>query len=84
MECKSTQGDFIGEGSEDECTSNLFVGDFHITTKDVGSCEYGETYFRSYTKEVYKSYLQSPLEPHNEEKDKATPLRCESENLVEE
>ena len=35
-------------------------------------------------KEVYKSDLQSPLEPHNEEEDKATPFGCEPENLVKE
>ena len=44
----------------------------------------GEIYFVSDTKEVQKSDLQSPPEPHNEEENKATPLRCELENLVEE
>ena len=58
--------------------------DLRITSKDVGSCMGGETYFGSDTKEVHKSYLQSHLEPHNEEEDKATPLGCEPENLVEE
>ena len=38
------------EESEDECTSIFFVGDFHITSKDVGSCEGGETYFGTYPK----------------------------------
>ena len=74
----------IGEESEDECTSNFFVGDFHITAEDVSSCEGGETYFGSEPKEYYKSNLQSPLEPHNEQEDKATPLGCEPENSVEE
>ena len=37
----------IREENEDECTSKLFVGDFRITAKDVGSCEDGETYFGS-------------------------------------
>ena len=46
----SLQGDCMGEESEDECTSNLFVGDFQITAKDVGSCEDGETNFVSYPK----------------------------------
>ena len=60
------------------------MSDLRITTKYVGSCEDGDTYFVSYTKEDYKSDLQSPLEPHNENEDKATPLQCEPENLVEE
>ena len=55
----------MGEEREDECTSNFFVGDLQIIAKDDGSCEGGETYFGSDPKEVYKSYLQSPLEPHN-------------------
>ena len=80
VECKSLHG----EESEDECTFNFSVGDFHIIAKDVGPCEGGETYFGSYPKEYYESYLQSPIEPHNEEEDKATPLGCEPENLVEE
>ena len=74
----------MGEEREDECTSNFFVGDIWITAKNFGSCEDGETYFISYTKEYYKSDLQSPLEPHNEEENKATPLGCEPKNLVEE
>ena len=45
MKCKSPQGGCIGEESEDECISNFFVGDLHITAKDAGSCEGGETYF---------------------------------------
>ena len=60
------------------------MGYVHITAKDVGSCMGGETYFGSDPKEFYKSYLQSPLESHNEEEDKATPLGCEPYNLVEE
>ena len=40
-----------------EFTSSFFVGDFHITTKDVGSCEGGETSFLSEPKEYYKSDL---------------------------
>ena len=47
VECKSLQGDCIGEESKDECTSNLFVSDFHIIAKDVDSCEGGETSFLS-------------------------------------
>ena len=43
-----------------------------------------ETPFGSNPKGYYKSELQSPLEPHKEEEDKATPLGCELENLVEE
>ena len=57
VECKSLQDDLMGEESEDECTSSFFVGGFHITAKDVGSCEGGETYFRSKPKKYYKSYL---------------------------
>ena len=53
------------EESEDECISKFFVSDFHITSKDIGSCDGGETYFGSYPKEYYKTDLQSPLEPHN-------------------
>ena len=37
-----------------------------------------ETYFVSYPKEVYKSNLQSPSKPHNEDENKATPLGCEA------
>ena len=48
VECNSLQGDCMGEESEDECTSIFFMGDFHITAKDVGPCEGGETYFGSY------------------------------------
>ena len=59
------------------------MGDFYITAKDVGSCEGCDTSFGSKPKEDYKSDLQSPLEPHNEEEDKDTPLRCEPDNLVE-
>ena len=44
----------------------------------------GEEYFGSDPKEVHKSYLQSPSEPHNEDENKATPLGCEAEILVEE
>ena len=73
----------MGEESEDERTSIFSVGDFQITAKDDGSCEGGETYFGSDPKEGYKSELQSPLEPHNDEEDKATPFGCEPENLVE-
>ena len=60
------------------------MGDFRITTQGFGSCMGGETYFGSDPKEVHKSYLHSTLEPQNEEKNKATPLKCEPENLVEE
>ena len=44
----------------------------------------GETHFVSHPKGYYKSELQSPLEPHKEEDDRATPLGCEPEILVEE
>ena len=44
----------------------------------------GETNFGSDPKGAYKSELQSPLEPHKEEENKATPPGCEPENLVEE
>ena len=43
----------------------------------------GETYFGSDPKGDYKLELQSPLEPHKEEEDKATLLGCEPVNLVE-
>ena len=76
VECKSLQGDWMGEESEGECISSFFVGDFHITAKDVGSCEGGETYFGSDPKEQYKLDLQSPIEPHNDEEEKATPFAC--------
>ena len=55
-----------------------------ITAQGFESCMGDETYFGSYPKEVHKSYLQSPHEPHNEKENKATPLRCEPEYLVEE
>ena len=84
MQCRSLQGECIGEKSEYECTFSFFVVDFQITAKDVGPCEGGETYFGSDPKKDYKSDLQSPIEPHNEKEDKATPLGCEPENLVEE
>ena len=35
VECKSLQGDYMGEEMEDECTSSFFVDDLQITTKDV-------------------------------------------------
>ena len=60
------------------------MGDLQITAKDVGSGKGGETYFGSDLVEVHKLDLQSPLDPHNEKEDKATPLGCEPENLVEE
>ena len=44
----------------------------------------GETYFGSDPKEVHKSNLPSPSKPHNEDENKATPLGCEAEILVEE
>ena len=84
VECKSLQGDCKGEESEDECTSSFFMGDFHITAKDVGSCEGGETSFGSDPKEEYISDLHSPLELHNEAEDKPTPLRFEPESSMEE
>ena len=74
----------MGEESEDEFTSKFFVVDFQITAKDVGSCEDGDTYFVSYPKQYYKWYLQSPLEPHNEQEDKDTTFGCEAKNFVEE
>ena len=40
---------------ENECTSNFFVGDLHITDRDVVSCMGGETPFGSYLKGSYKS-----------------------------
>ena len=43
----------------------------------------GETSFGLDPKEVHKSNLQSPFEPHNEDENKATPLGCEAEILVE-
>ena len=84
MKCKSPQCGCIGEGVEDEGTSSFWVGDIHITAQGFGSCMGGETSFGSYTKEVYISYLHSPPEPRNAEENKATPLKCESGNLVEE
>ena len=62
---------------EDECTSSFFVDDIQITSQDAGSCMGGETYFVSDPKEAHKSDLQSPPDPHNEEENKATLLRCE-------
>ena len=44
----------------------------------------GEKYFGSDPKEVHKSDLQSPSEPHNEDENNATPLGCEAEILEEE
>ena len=84
MKCKPPQGGCLRGEVEEECTSSFLVGDLHITAQDVGSCMDGETYFGSDQKYDYKSKLQSPLEPHMEEEDKATPLGCEPENLVEE
>ena len=84
MDRNSPQGGCIGEESEDECTSRFFVGDLQIIAKDVSSYKGDATYFVSNPKEVHKSYLQSPLEPHNEEEDKATPLGCERGKSVEE
>ena len=69
---------------ENECTSNLFVGDIQITDRDVGSCMGGDTYFVSYPKGDFKSELQSPFEPPKEEENMATPLGCEPTSLVEE
>ena len=84
MKCKSAQGGCIGEEVEDEGTSIFSVGDLQITTQGFESCLGGETYFESDPKEVQKSYLQSHLEPRSEEENKATPLKCEPGNLVEE
>ena len=83
MKCKSPQGGCIKGEVEVECTSRVLVGDMKITDRDVGSCMGGETPFGSDPKEYYKSELQSPLEPHKEE-DRATPLGCELDKLVEE
>ena len=44
----------------------------------------GDTYVVSDPKEYYKTDLQSPLEPQNKKENKAIPLGCEPENLVEE
>ena len=60
---KSTQGGCIREEVEEECNSSFLVGDLRITAQGSGSCMGGETYFGSDTKEVHKSYLQSPSEP---------------------
>ena len=54
VECKSLQGDCMGEEMEDECTSIFFVGDIQMTSKDVVSCEGGDKYFGSDPKEVHK------------------------------
>ena len=62
---------------EVECNARFLVGDLQINDRDVGSCMGGETHFGSDTKGDYKSGLQSPLEPQNEEENKATPLGCE-------
>ena len=59
------------------------MSDIQTTTKDVGSYGGGKTSFGSDPKEENKSELQSPQEPHKEVEDKATPLGCEPENLVE-
>ena len=81
---KSTQGGCIREQVEEECNSSFLVGDLRITTQGSGSCMGGEPYFGSNPKQVHKSDLQSPSEPHNEDENKATPLGCEAEFLVEE
>ena len=60
------------------------MSDLRTTAKDVGSYVGGKTYFGSDPKEEYKSDLQPPPEPQNEEENKATLLRCEKTNLVEE
>ena len=60
------------------------VGDIQITGQVFGSYMGGEKFFVSDPKQVGKSYLQSPPEPQNEEENKATLLRCEPENLLEE
>ena len=44
----------------------------------------GDDTYLSYPKEVHKSDLQSPSEPHNEDENKATLLGCEAKILVEE
>ena len=72
------------EEEEGECNSKLFGGDIQITGKDVGSCMVNDTYFGLYPNEYHKSELQSPLEPHKEEENKAIPLGCEPKKLVEE
>ena len=54
VECKSLQGDCMGEEREDECTYKLFMDDLQIIAKDVGSCKGGATYFGSDPKEVHK------------------------------
>ena len=76
VECKSLQGDCMEEEKEGEYTSKIFGDDLHIADKDVGSCMGEETYFGSDPKEYYKSELQSPIEPHKEEENKATTLGC--------
>ena len=81
---KSTQGGCIREEVENECNSSFLLGDIRITAQGSSSCMGGETYFISYPKEVHKSDLQSPFEPHNEDENKATPLGCEEEILVKE
>ena len=84
MECKSLQGDCMEKEKERECTSKIFRGDMQIHDKDVGSCMGGEKPFGSYPKGDYKSELQSCLDPPKEAEDRATPLGCEPEILVEE
>ena len=84
MKCKSPQVGCIREEVEEESTSILLVGDLQITAQGFGSCMGGEAYFSIDPKEVHKSDLQSPFETHNEDENKATPLGCEAEILLEE
>ena len=76
VKCKSPQCGCIREEVEEECTSSFWVGDLQITAQGFGSCMGYETYFVLYPKEVHKSDLQSPSEPHNEDENKATLLGC--------
>ena len=64
---KLAQGGCIKEEVEEECNSSFLVGDLPITAQGSGSCMGGETYFGSDPKEVHKSDLESPSEPHNED-----------------
>ena len=84
VKCKSPQCGCITKEVEDERTSSFLVGYFRITAQGFGSCMGGETSFGPDPKEVHKSDLQSPFESHNEDENKATPLGCEAEILMEE
>ena len=65
-------------------TSNFFVGDLKIISKEDGVVHGGKAYFGSYPNEEHRSELKSPFERHNKEEDKPTPIGCELENLEEE